>query len=265
MSHHSKMVGSWPRISDSEKQRILSAFKSCVDKAVVPRVEHVRVTGVTAGGTEYSVSLPAEKRFRREKFRTAWRRADAGAFGHLETLLSMIFDLETPTPNLNFGNASSFSEIDLFVPAEMREQWNWVGKMVDRILYERGYRHSSNLWTWQEHTAGGSTVSKEYRLAPYVPLGILNNRLKLDETQRARDLEVWGLGADRFSFEGCAKADAKMTLERLGPDTNTLEDPRAANKKELLRHLKLYPLAEAIEASLVPNAIKNQEFPKPRI
>ena len=133
-----------------------------------------------------------------------------------------------------------------------------ISEITDRILYGKGYR-SRIVYTWQEHKLMGSTVGHED--SPYVPIGILDGAVSLEEARLARELLVF----ERFiaSYFGGARGFSYKfgLLEPLGENGMTLRDPRAINQKTFERLVKKgAQYEEAVESSLLA-VRKRDDFP----
>ena len=142
------------------------------------------------------------------------------------------------------------------------------------MLRERGYRHSANISTMQEHKLNGSTTSTHYSSQPYKPLGVVHSEmdplpegivpLAVEEARRARELSVATGAHSKYYGLPKGKTQLRVFLEALDAGGNTVRDPRPIYAGNLGVLLALHSLEEAIQSCLIPNVVKSEDFPNRR-
>ena len=106
------------------------------------------------------------------------------------------------------------------------QRYEELGKQVDKILEERGYR--DNIYTWQEHKIIGSTVWIKYSEEPHKPIGIIMGEFTVEEANRARQLaKRQSAFGQYFGLDDLIK----VSLEPLDENGNTVRDPRVLDDK----------------------------------
>jgi hypothetical protein len=158
------------------------------------------------------------------------------AFKGIKLLVEKIFDPKRPSYELGFGDLThACCNQRIFGGIPKTEQKAYFG-LIDRIRMAMiGFGYREDIATYQEHLACGSTKCGEhmklYENKPYTPLGILNGELTIEETRRARILEVRrGAMCCRYSMKG---AMIHVAYEPLDNQGNTIRDPRVFDMGKL--------------------------------
>ncbi|MCX6769504.1 MAG: hypothetical protein NT051_02370 [Candidatus Micrarchaeota archaeon] len=172
----------------------------------------------------------------RRKYRAATKEFGTALPGWSEAkpLIDRIFDKKTPYFEL--------SVVELFRVAGkvsiFNDKWSEIEKMINAVLFNRGYRESADFTTIQEHRlAGGTPPGNNFEAEnKYVPVGVLNGKLTINEAQRAREL------AAVMRICRVAYADNPLesiaSLEPLDGNGMTMRDPRLLDRKILTEDLK---------------------------
>lgn len=149
-------------------------------------------------------------------------------FVRLQNLVGRIFDKKTPTFAISLKQTdalaflSFYKAMSSFHPPSVGNL-DMLFKGLSGVLLQRGYR--LNILTTQEHALSGSSKFDAYQF--YIPLGLLQGKMTLDETRKARELQLFS-GALAAYYPSLPVEDFYLTvrLETLGSDGRTLRDPR---------------------------------------
>jgi hypothetical protein len=163
----------------------------------------------------------------------AVRPGDAGKFDGVGLLIEQVCDPKTLTYELSpVRAASAFYAYDLFrkVPPNEQDAYTLLGQNVQRLLMDIGYR--GNIGTYQENMIMGGTQSEEHAKKPYIPVGILEGKLGVEETRQARRLSIACTAWDTY-YGLTNHSKIPVSLEPLDEEGRTLRDPRPVDMEKL--------------------------------
>ena len=195
--------------------------------------------------------------------RIAQKSGSPREFGGVEALVDKIFDPKTPTYEISTGatlaDALFGGGLVQLLPADEKSTYMELLKSLAAVLEERGYREGSEIASFQEHRLVGSSLPAKYAEMPYVPIGILDGKLTVEETRRARELAVMRSAHGRYYGleEGTM---AQVALEPLNDNKETIRDPRLLDMAKLDAALATLPFMQALDAATII-AQRSADFP----
>ena len=195
--------------------------------------------------------------------RIAKKSGSATEFEGVEALVDKIFDSKTPTYRISTGatlvNALFGGGLVQLLPEDEKSTYTELLKSLVAVLEERGYREGPDIASFQEHRLIGSTQSVKHTETPYVPIGILDGKLNVQETRKARELAVMrSVFASYYSLEEGTMV--QVVLEPLNGNGETIRDPRILDMAKLDAALATLPFAEALDTATII-AQRSADFP----
>ena len=171
-------------------------------------------------------------------------------FSEAKKFVGTLLDKNTPSFRLTAsdGNNAIFPLFSYY--PEHRAFLMETQRVIGAILHEKGYRY--NITTLREHMLAGSTVTEDYSKTPDVPIGILTNKLTVEEAGNARALVMlWPVLPSKFGLEG-KNGDLVVFYEPLEPGGKTLRSPRLVEPKIFMMLLE--------NGALLEEAIRESEI-----
>ena len=160
--------------------------------------------------------------------RIAIKSGQANAFHSVRTLINSIFDERTPSYRLEIGetfNVFMNSEASHYCSSDERQAYMNLMTAMLAILHSKGYRQ--DIYTRQEYALAGGTEDAKYDANPHVPIGLLDQKLTLEEIMTARQLSL--IHPVLAQYYGLTGDFLSVSLEPLDDAGRTIRDPRIIN------------------------------------
>ncbi len=159
------------------------------------------------------------------------------AFDSMRLMIERIFDPTTPSSTLSMKAVNlATTNMALLAPEDRHESFivgpagtKGFAAQLNAVLHGMGHRELRGVLTSQEHKLAGSSLAVS---DPYMPIGIAQGEMGIDEVNVARRLIGVVTALDAY-FDVSERPDimfdevsVRISLEPVGADGRTVCDPR---------------------------------------